>query len=166
MPGAVQTLQRHLDNSDPEFAQSISSADTSVPYDSNSDPVSDRFEEAKDFEIDSVRRQQKGSIYDELRNRDLDFLARHRTQVYTLWLLPFLCKTTRQWEDFHIPAFDIIDRLNSPDTELFIDIKKRYSKAKGVFGGFLSPRVVKTIEATHVRSLQVTNTCMWLTSSS
>ena len=160
MPGAVQTLQRHLDNSDREFAQPISSADTSVPYDSNSDPASDRFEEAKDFEIDSVTGQQKGSIYDELRNRDLDFLARHRTQAYTLWLLPFLCKSTRQWEVFHISAFDVIDRLNSPDIELFIDIKKRYSKAKGIFGGFLSPRTVKTIRATHVRSLQVTNTCM------
>ena len=79
MPGAVQTLQRHLDNTDPELAYSISSADTSVPYDSNSDPAPDQFEEAKDFEIDSVRRQQKGSIHDELRNRDLYFFARHRT---------------------------------------------------------------------------------------
>lgn len=99
-------------------------------------------------------------IYQKLRNRDLDEMAKYCSQGDTLWRLPVLCKSTRQWEDLHISAFDVLDRMNSPDTELFISIRKKYFKAKGIFGRFLSPLTVKTIEAIRVRSLQVTYRCM------
>ena len=158
MPAAAQTLQKHLDNSDPIFAQSTCSTDRSVPYDSNSDPTPDQFERANDLGINSVRRRQTASDYDELRNRDLDILARHRTQAYTLWLSPFAYETTSRWGKIYISAFDVFARKNSPDTELFIHIKRRYCKTKGIFSQFLSPRTVKTIWTIDVRFLQETYT--------
>ena len=129
-----------------------------------SDPAHDRFERSKNLGINFVRRRQTESTYDEIRNRDLDILARQCTQAYTLWLPPCACKTTRRWEEFHISAFDVFNRKNAPDTELFMYIKERYCKTKGIFGRFLSPRTVKGIWATDVRPLQVTNTRIQLTS--
>ena len=132
-PGAFQTLQRHLDNSDPQLCQSIRSTNPSFPYDSSSDPAPDWFERAEDSGIDFVRRRQTETIYDELRNRDLDILRRKPTQAQTLWLSPFTRNMGDREEDFSISAFDVYDRKNPPDTELFIQIKKRYCKAKGRF---------------------------------
>ncbi len=155
-PGTVQSLQRHLDNSDPQLGQSIRYTDPFVPYDSNSDAAPDRFEKAKDPEGDSVRRLQRESIYDELRNHDLDILRRKSTQAQTLWLPPFTRIGERE-KDFSISAFDVYDRKHPPDTELFIQIKKRYLKANGRFSRFLSQQRVKIIEATFVRSLRTTH---------
>ena len=53
-----------------------------------SDPAHDRFERSKNLGINFVRRRQTESAYDEIRNRDLDILARQCTQAYTLWLPP------------------------------------------------------------------------------
>ncbi|KAK0517191.1 hypothetical protein JMJ35_000346 [Cladonia borealis] len=164
-PGAVQVLQRHLDNSDPQLDRSIRSTEPSDPHDFNSDPKPDRFERAEDPEIDSVRREQTESIYDKLRNRDLGILRRKPTQAQTLWLVPFTCFIGDRWEEFPISAFDIYDRKNPPDTELFMQIKQRYFESKGRFSRFLSPQWAKGIRDALVRSLQVTFICMRLMSS-
>ena len=79
----------------------------------NSDPAHDRFERSKNLGINFGRRRQTESTYDEIRNRDLDILARQCTQAYTLWLPPCACKTTRRGEEFHISAFDIFNRKNT-----------------------------------------------------
>ena len=129
-PGTVQSLQRHLDNSDPQLGQSIRSTDPSVPYDSNSDAAPDRLESAEDPGIDLVRREQTKSIYDELRNRDLDVLRRKPTQTQTLWLSPFTRNMGDRKEDFSISTFDVYDRKNPPDTELFIQIKGEVFKSQ------------------------------------
>ena len=164
-PGAVRSLQRHMDNSDPQLSQSVRSTDGFVPYDSNSDPAPDRFERAQEPEIDSDRRRKTESIYDELRNRDLDILRRKPVRAQALWLLPFARPMGDRWEEFPISAFDVYDRKHSPDTELFIHVKKRYFKSKGRFSRFLSPQRVKSIKANFVRSFSMTYICTRLTSS-
>ena len=160
LPGAFQTLQRHLDNSDPQLDQSIRSTDPSVPYDSNSDPAPEWSERAEVSGIDFVRRWQTETIYDELRKCDLDILRRKPTQAQTLWLSPLTRNMGDREEDFSISAFDVFDRKNPPDTELFIQMNKRYFKAKGRFSRLLVPQRVKFIKAIFVRSLRVTYICM------
>ncbi len=116
----------------------------------------DRFDRAKEPEIDSLRRQQRGSTYDELRNFDLYLMRKYPTQAQTLWLLPFIYKLGDGWENLSVSAFDISGGTNSLDTELFLHAKKRYFKAKGRFGRFLSPQSLDTVDAKFVRSLQLT----------
>lgn len=152
-PGAVRSLQRHLDNSGPKLSQPVRNIDRSVAYDRNPDTAPDQFEKAKDPEIGSDRSQQTESIYDELRSRDIDILRRKPSRAQALWLLPFARLVGDRWEGFPISAFDVYDRKHSPDTELFIHVKKRYFKFKGRFSRFLSPQRVKSIKASIVRSL-------------
>ena len=158
-PGAVQTLQRHLDNSDPQLDWPIRSTEPSGPHDSDSDPAPKQSEE---IEIDSDQREQTRSIYDKRRDQDLGILRRKPNQAQTLWLLPFICHIGDGWEEISISAFDVYDRENPPDTELFIQVKQRYFNSKGRFSRFLSPRWLEEITLYSVRSLQVTFICMQL----
>lgn len=160
MPGAGESLQYVLDKSDPAFLQSTRITDPSVLYKSIHDPVPKRFEGAMELGINFVRRRQTEPIYLEFHNRDLDRLMKNRSQSDTPWLLPNLCEIEHRWVQMPISAFDIHHGKNPPDTEVFLRIKKRYSKAKGTFRWFLSPWTVKAMNATFVRSLQLTYLCM------
>ena len=159
-PGAVQVLQWHLDKSDLQLDRSIRSTEPSGPHDSDPDPTPDRFERAEGPVINSVQKLQTESIYDKFRNRDIDILRRCPFGARRLWLLPFVCLAENgakiSAKVFPISAFDIYDRTNPPDTELFIHVKQRYLKAKGRFSRFLSPQRLKIIQALYVSLSQVT----------